>query len=590
MDYSEFKEKVKAATDIVDVIGKYVDLKRSGSSYKGLCPFHGEKTPSFFVMPDDQYFYCHGCHKGGDVFQFICEHNNVDFKEAVEELAMAAGIDVPEKFESGGDAMAKKGLKNRLYAIYKSAAGFYYSQLHSEDGRRGYDYLTSRKISKNMMSAFGLGYAPGSGDALYRYLKEEGHEDEILRESGLFSYKSGRPRDFFFNRVIFPVMDRSSRVIAFGGRIMGDGQPKYLNSPETPIFSKKNNLYGIHRAVKIRSERTLLVEGYMDVISSHQAGFSEAVASLGTALTEEQAYIIARMAKRVYLIYDADTAGTNAMLRAIPMLRGAGLFVNVVSMKPYKDPDELIKEEGPDGFEQRIRNSENAFYFELECLAAGYDRSDPSENASFQQKVAEKIAGFSDKFERSQYIEAVSERFSVDRTLLRSEVDRIGGENWQKGGIIPKKIFDRVEKLPSVGKKADISKEYADEKNILSALIKEPAYFSKVREYIGPEDFAEGMLRDLAVFVFEGLSGAGIKVSDIMGHYEGEDQSEVGRIFYDSFFDELDVRAREKFLADSVKTMLIRANNRRLADCSNDEFMKLIEEKKRLEKLDIKFD
>ncbi len=589
MDYSEFKERVKASSDIVDVIGRYVDLKKSGSSYKGLCPFHGEKTPSFFVMPNDQYFYCHGCHKGGDVFQFICEHNNVDFKEAVEELAMAAGIDIPEKFESGGESMVKKGLKNQLYAIYKSAAGFYYGKLHSEEGKEGYEYLSSRQISRNMMVAFGLGFAPGGGDALYKHLKDEGYEDEVLQESGLFSYKSGKPRDFFFNRVIFPVMDKSSRVIAFGGRIMGDGQPKYLNSPETPIFSKKNNLYGIHRAVKARSERIFLVEGYMDVISTHQAGFSEAVASLGTALTEEQAHIIARMAKRVYLIYDADSAGRNAMLRAIPMLRESGVFVNVVSMKPFKDPDELIKSEGSEGFEQRIRNSENAFYFEVECIAEGYNRTDPAENASFQQKVADKIAGFSDKFERTQYIDAVADRFKIDRNLLQSEVDRIGEENLKKGGIISKPTFTALKKLPGRDRDKNPYKEYADEKNVLSALMKEQAYFSKVKEYISPDDFAEGILRDLARLVFTGLETGDIKVSDILSHYEGDDQSEVGRIFYDSFFDDLDVREREKFLTDSIKTMLIRENNRKLSDCSNEEFMRLIEEKKRLEKLDIKF-
>ena len=588
MDYSEFKEKVRASSDIVDVIGKYVDLKKSGSSYKGLCPFHGEKTPSFFVMPNDQYFYCHGCHKGGDVFQFICEHNNVDFKEAVEEIAMAAGIDIPEKFESGGDNLVKKGLKNQLYAIYKSAASFYYNKLHSEECRAGYEYLSSRQVSKNMMVAFGLGYAPGGGDVLYRYLKDEGYEDDTLRESGLFSYKTGKPKDFFFNRAIFPVMDKSSRVIAFGGRIMGDGQPKYLNSPETPIFSKKNNLYGIHRAIKARSDRIFLVEGYMDVISTQQGGFNEAVASLGTALTEEQARIIARMAKRVYLIYDADSAGKNAMLRAIPMLRDVGLFVNVVSMKPFKDPDELIKNEGPEGFEKRIRNSENAFYFEIECMAEEYDRTDPSENASFQQKVADKIAGFSDKFERTQYIEAIAERFKIDRNILQSEVDRIGEDKLKKGGIISRDTFASPKKLPTREDK-NFSKEYADEKNVLSALMKEQAYFPKVKEYISPDDFAEGMLRDLAKLVFTGLESGDIKVSDILSHYEGEDQSDVGRIFYDSFFDNLDVREREKFLADSIKTMLIRENNRKLSNCSNEEFMELIEEKKRLERLDIKF-
>ena len=243
MNYEEFKERVRAESDIVDVIGRYVDLKRSGANYKGLCPFHNEKTPSFFVMQDGQFYYCHGCHKGGDVFKFLCDYNHLDFPDAVRELAESAGIEIPEKFDYGDSGRIKAGLKNRLRDMYKAAAEFYFSNLHSEEGKEALEYLKKRGITKNTMVAFGLGYATGEGTALYKVLKDKGYNDEELKESGLFSYKSGKPRDIFTDRIMFPIMNRSSKVIAFGGRVMWDRLPKYINSPETIIYSKKNNLY-----------------------------------------------------------------------------------------------------------------------------------------------------------------------------------------------------------------------------------------------------------------------------------------------------------------------------------------------------------
>ena len=427
MDFNEFKERVRAANDITDIIGRYVSLKRSGSSFKGLCPFHNEKTPSFFVMPEDQYYYCHGCHKGGDVFTFLCDYNNLDFSEALEELARNAGIEMPEKLDRNQSGQSyKKGLKNRIFEMYKEAAGFYYEKLRSDEGKDAFRYLSERGISANMMTAFGLGYAPGGADSLYDHLKSKNFDDEELKESGLFSYKSGKPRDQFFRRVMYPIMTKSSRVIAFGGRVLGDEKPKYINSPETVIYSKKDNLYGIHRAIRAKNNRIILVEGYMDVIAVHQAGFPETLASLGTALTKEQAHIISGMASKVYLVYDADGAGKAAMLRAIPILRSEGLFVNVADMSPFKDPDELIKSEGAEGFERRIENAQNAFFFETGEFSKEFNLDDPSERAAFEAKTAERIAAFDNKFEREQYIETLADRFNIDKGLLAAEVSRIG--------------------------------------------------------------------------------------------------------------------------------------------------------------------
>ena len=503
MNYEEFKERVRSGNDIVDVIGRYVDLKKSGANYKGLCPFHNEKTPSFFVMQDGQFYYCHGCHKGGDVFKFLCEYNHMDFPDAVRELAETAGIDVPDKFDYGDAGRIKAGLKNRLRDMYKTAAEFYYKELHSGSGKKALDYLKDRGLTKNTMVAFGLGYAPAGRTALYDHLKGKDFTEEELKESGLFSYKTGGPKDAFFDRVMFPIMNRASKVIAFGGRILGTGDPKYINSPESPIYSKKNNLYGIQRAIAARKERIILVEGYMDVISMHQAGYPETVASLGTALTKEQADIIAKLARKVYLIYDADGPGIQAMRRAIPILKEAGLFVNIVSMKPFKDPDEMIKSEGVDGVEGRIRNADNAIVFELECIASEYDRKDPSENAEFEMKAANMIVELRDRFQREEFIKTVSERFDINKELLTSEVNRIGDETY-KEGIIRRKQNPVIRRPEGVGSRIrDGDQGLPDERNVLLALVKNPKIFEQVKGYVSVEDFTTVFLREVADILFD---------------------------------------------------------------------------------------
>lgn len=582
MDFNEFKERVRAASDITDVVGRYVTLKKSGSSYKGLCPFHHEKTPSFYVMPDDQFFYCHGCHKGGDVFTFLCDLNNMDFTEALEELARGAGIDMPESFDTAnaGDR-PKRGMKGRFLEMYRDAAEIYYQKLHSEEGKKAFDYLKERGITPNMMTAFGLGYAPGGG-SLYGTLKSKGYNEEELKESGLFSYKTGKPADIFYNRVMFPIMNKSSRVIAFGGRVMGDGNPKYINSPETIIYSKKDNLYGMHRAVRAKNNRIILVEGYMDVIAAQQAGFTESCASLGTALTAEQARLIARLAAKVYLIYDTDGAGTKAMLRAIPILRSEGLFVNVADMSPYKDPDELIKAEGSDGFEKRLEQAENAFFFEIRELAKEYNLDDPAERAGFEEKTAEQIAGFGNKFEREQYINAISERFRIDKDILSSEVSRIGNNN-RYGTGISYRVRTRQEPFDNTGDNTAIP---VDEKNILCALVRSPEYLSEVQSFISPDDFSEGLMQDLANVTFTGIQRGGITVAEIMDSFSDEERDKIGKVFFNDKFDDSDDSQKRQFLSDSVLALLRRRTDMRLASCTRDmqeEYREISAKKKEID-------
>lgn len=326
MYYSdELIEEVRMKNDIVDVISGYVRLQKKGSSYFGLCPFHNEKSPSFSVSRQKQMYYCFGCGAGGNVFTFLMEYENLTFVEAVQMLADRAGVELP-KMEYSKEAKERADLKSILLEINKAAAQYYYVQLKSEQGRVGYTYLKNRGLSDDTIKAFGLGFSNKSNQDLYQYLKSKGYREEHIRQAGLISTdERNGVYDKFWNRVMFPIMDVNSRVIGFGGRVMGDAKPKYLNSPETPVFDKSRNLYGLNRARSSKKPYFLLCEGYMDVIALHQAGFTNAVASLGTALTPGHATLIKRYVQEVYLTYDSDEAGTRAALRGVPILRAAGV-------------------------------------------------------------------------------------------------------------------------------------------------------------------------------------------------------------------------------------------------------------------------
>ncbi len=339
MYYSEdFVEEVRGRNDIIDVISSYVNLKRNGSNYVGLCPFHNEKTPSFSVSPGKQMYYCFGCSSGGNVFTFLMEYENLTFVEALEQLADRAGMALPK--QTNGDAeKIKRDIRDKILEIYKEAAKFYYALLKSERGQAAREYLQNRKLQEDTIRGFGLGYAHVSG-GLYPYMRKKGYEDDLLKQTGLFTYHEKKGvYDKFWNRIVFPIMNRSGKVIAFGGRVMGEGMPKYLNSPETLIFDKSRNLYGLNFVHGKPAAGLILCEGYMDVIALHQAGFTNTVASLGTSLTSQHSSLLKRYSDLVYLCYDSDGAGVKAALRAIPICKEAGLTIKVIDLKPFKDPD-----------------------------------------------------------------------------------------------------------------------------------------------------------------------------------------------------------------------------------------------------------
>ena len=430
MYYSqEVVDEVLANTDIVDVVSAHVHLKKQGKDYVGLCPFHNEKTPSFSVIPGKNMFYCFGCGAGGSAITFLMKYNNCTFQEAMQDLADRAQITLPAPNYS---EETKKREKHRqdLLAVNKEAATYYYKLLRSRKGERGMKYFTDRALSAETMKMFGLGFADGARSDLTDHLRKKGFSDELILESdvAVFNEKQGL-HDRFFNRVMFPIQDVRGRVIGFGGRVLGDAKPKYINSSDTQIFDKGRNLYALNLARRTKADHLILCEGYMDVIAMHQAGFNQAVASLGTAFTPGQAALLRRYTKRVLLAYDSDGAGVRAALRNIGILRNGGLESSVIDLRPHKDPDEFIKAEGKEAFQARIDKAENSFFYELRILSQSYRMDDPASRTAFHREIARKLCAFADEIERDNYIAAAAEKYFIKTDSLRRLVAQYGNAN-----------------------------------------------------------------------------------------------------------------------------------------------------------------
>ena len=542
---SEVIEEVVSRNDIVDVISGYIKLKKSGSSYVGLCPFHNEKSPSFSVSGTKQMYHCFGCGVGGNVITFVMEYENYTFPEAVKMLADRAGIALPV-MEYSGEDRRERDIKTKLLEINKIAATFYYHQLKSPAGQSGLDYLKKRQLSDKTINTFGLGYAPQLTGDLYRMLKEKGYDDELLKESGLFTYEKGI-REKFWNRVIFPIMDINNKVIGFGGRVMGDGKPKYLNSPETKLFDKSKNLYGLNVARSSRKNNLIICEGYMDVISMHQAGFNQAVASLGTALTPGHARLMKRYTDNVLITYDSDEAGVKAALRAIPILKEAGLSTKVINMRPYKDPDEFIKALGTEAFQERIDKAENSFMYEIGIIEKNYNRSDPESETAFEREVANKLVQFSEKLERDNYMKAVCRQFMIPEDGMREMVIRIGSQS----GIIPRQTQPVRRMEPARKKKEDGIRQA--EKILITWMIEDGDIYDKVSEYIQPDDFIDPLFKDVASKVYEQYETGSVNPAAIIGSYsDGDMHSEIAAMFSAELSESLSKSEREKTLNDTV--------------------------------------
>ena len=519
----ELVEEVRERNDIVDVISGYVKLQRKGSSYFGLCPFHNEKSPSFSVSPGKQMYYCFGCGAGGNVFTFLMEYENYTFPEAMKILAERAGVALPER-EYSQEERKQQDLRTQILELNKMAAKYFYYQLRSENGKQAMDYLKGRQLTDETIKSFGLGFANKYNNDLYRYMKQKGVSDELLKESGLMNVDEKQGMyDKFWNRVIFPIMDANSRVIGFGGRVMGDGKPKYLNSPETKVFDKSRNLYGLNVARTSRKKNLLVCEGYMDVISLHQAGFKNAVASLGTALTTQHAGLLKRYTDEVILTYDSDEAGTRAALRAIPIVKAAGLSARVLHMDPYKDPDEFIKALGADAFQKRIDEAENSFLFEISVMEREYDMKDPEGKTAFYHAVAERLMEFEVELERENYIEAVAARYHIGFDNLRKLVNRAA----MKGRTPVQSQIKKARKNPE---REDGMKK--SQKLLLTWLIEKPGLYDSIRSYISADDFTEGLYCEAASLLFAQFEEGNVIPAKIINHFEEpQQQREAASLF-----------------------------------------------------------
>lgn len=542
----ELIDEVRTKNNIVDVISGYVRLQKKGSNYFGLCPFHSEKSPSFSVSPSRQMYHCFGCGAGGNVITFLMEYENYSFQEALKELAQRAGVALPE-IEYTQEMKKARSRRMQLLEINREAAKYFYYQLRSQRGEAGLSYLRKRELSEETMNHFGLGYSNKTGDDLVRYLKHKNYSEDLIRDAGLCNVDEKHGMyDKFWNRVMFPIQDIGHRVIGFGGRVMGEGKPKYLNSPETEIFDKSRNLYGLNFARTSRKGSFILCEGYMDVIAMHQAGFTQAVASLGTSFTAGQAVLLRRYTNEVLLSYDSDAAGVRAALRAIGILKEAGMTGKVISLEPYKDPDEFIKAMGAEEFQKRLDSAQNSFFFELDQIRKEYDMGDPEGKTNFHRAIARKLCEFSEEVERENYIEATAQRYQIGFESLRRMVN---------GYAIQNGLARPVERpRPSTAQRST-AQDHAKkrERLLLTWLVDQPQLYDQIKKYISPEDFSEELYQKAAKRLFEDLEKGKVDPAAVVSMFEEEkDQREAASLFHTRLEKVDSLQEQEKAIHDIV--------------------------------------
>ena len=501
---SGFLSELKLRNEIEDVIGRYVTLKRNGPRMVGRCPFHSEKTPSFTVFLDTSSFYCFGCGAGGDVITFIMKIENLDYAEAVRFLAERAGMQLPEQ---SSQSIALQNQRERIYQMHKLAARFYYDTLLSENGKPGLEYLKARGIGKSAITRYGLGFAPDKFDSLKNYLLSKRYSLNEMFAAGLLSksQKNSSYYDRFRNRVMFPVIDLRSNVIAFSGRIVGDGGPKYLNSPETPIYTKGHTLFGLNLA-KDNSDTIILVEGNLDVVSLSQAGFKNAAAPLGTAFTKDQARIIAKYAKTVLIAFDNDAAGQKASEKAIPYLTELGLSVKMLDLKGAKDPDEFIKKYGRERFDMLIKGSKTPVEYKIELLREKYDLGDTAQKMEFLRKAIDIIAQIPSAIEREVYAAKLAGQLEIEPATLKSEVLRrrkaVGRQSLRQSIVKEREQIASVR--DSVNKqRAKNLKAAKAEETLIAILFKNPDLFEYITNSITADEFITDFNRDVYSFIVD---------------------------------------------------------------------------------------
>ena len=526
-----FLDELLARTDIVDLVSESVRLTKKGNSYWGCCPFHSEKTPSFHVVPDRQMYKCFGCGKGGGAINYVMELENLPFREAVAYLAQRAGMEMPQL---GGDSPGGQERRKRILEINRQAALAFHRWLKAPEGARGLEYLRKRGLSGRTITAFGLGFAPEGWDNLIRALGEQGYDKRDLLDAGLaVNNKDGRIYDRFRNRVMFPIIDVRGNVIGFGGRVMDDSTPKYLNSPDTPVYNKSRNLFALNIARKSKAGRVILTEGYMDTISLHQAGFDSAVASLGTALTEEHGQLLSRYFKEAIISYDGDGAGVAAAQRAIPLLEKAGLKVRVLRVTGAKDPDEFIKAYGRDAFARLLDQSENQVDYRLDQLRQKFDLEDDAQRVAFLQEAAQLVSALPSAVEREIYGGHAARTAGVSPETMKLEVDRalrhrLRREKWQQ----ERRDLAPVSQLQpkARGLRYDNIRSARAEEGLVRLLILDPGLAGQMED-IREEEFSSPLLgRAFGLLRRRAREGLSTQLASLAGELSGEEMDHLAQV------------------------------------------------------------
>ena len=554
-----FIDELLVRNPIEDVVGQYVTLKRSGSNMFGLCPFHGEKTASFSVAPDKGIYYCFGCHKGGGAVNFMMEVEGLSYPDAVRALAKRAGMQVPEDEQY----QSRYRQQERLWALMKEAGRFFHTQLYSPVGQQCLEYVQKRGLNKAAITSFGIGFAPDSWNALVDAMRKKGYSDQELRDADLVGEKNGRIYDRFRNRLMFPIIDVRGNVIGFGGRVLDDSKPKYLNSNETVIFNKRKNLFGMNLAKKTKQPYMILVEGNIDVVTLHQYGFDNAVASLGTSLTEEQVTLLSRYTEQVVLTYDGDEAGQRAAQRAIPMLEKAGIQVKVLRMKDAKDPDEFLHKFGADRFKLLLEDSANRVEYQLNAIAGKYDLGLDDQRVKFIHEAAELISTLGSAVQREIYGHRVADAGKISFEAMKLEIDKA----YKRRTAREKKRQEKIDLAPvqamqpkSRTIRYDNMKSAMAEEGILALALREPALLDLAKN-LTPEDFSVPLLGrvygqllarhhqglSVSLGVLEELSG------EEMSHIAGIAQRQEGPVSEVAFRDCVQI-VRSSRQASSVAT------------------------------------
>ena len=555
-----FIDELIARNPIEEVVGQYVTLKRSGSNMFGLCPFHGEKTASFSVAPDKGIYYCFGCHKGGGAINFMMELEGLSYPDAVRNLAKRAGMEVPEDEQY----QSRYRQQERLWALMKEAGRFFHEQLYSPAGKECLEYTQRRGLTKTIITRFGMGFAPNSWNALITAMKAKGYTEKELIEANLVGEKNGRIYDQFRNRLMFPIIDVRGNVVGFGGRVLDDSKPKYLNSNETVIFNKRRNLFGLNLAKKTKTGFLILVEGNIDVVTMHQYGFDNAVASLGTSLTDEQATLISRYAEQVVLLYDGDSAGQKATKRAIPILEKAGIRVKVLQIPNNMDPDDYLREYGADRFKLLLEGSTNRVEYQLAAIRSQYDLKVDDQRVRYMQESAELICTLESAVQREVYGNRVAEIANVTFETMKLEINKA----YKRRVNRDKKKQEAIDLAPAKAMQPksrtihyDNMKSAVAEERILAQLLKDPALGDGAKELTAASFSVElfgRVFKQLTERYHAGLDVSLSVLTDLsaeeMSHLTGVTQKHTGPVneteFRDCVRTVLDQQRRKSVTSD----------------------------------------